>query len=147
MDSAHTPQTHIITNTLVQPIPGVDVFFVISGYLITSILLNKLATGTFSLLDFWTRRWRRLFPALVRSRLPNVTRKVEAARAHQAAVNAGHARTFVHTAPHRLSVSSSTPPGTLVSSLLGLHCRCTRTCSLTEPPKPWLLLLESKSKS
>ncbi len=43
---------------------GVDVFFVISGYLICSIILSKLERGSFSLLQFWKRRCRRLFPAL-----------------------------------------------------------------------------------
>ena len=43
---------------------GVDVFFVISGYLITSIILSELAAGTFSLLHFWERRARRILPAL-----------------------------------------------------------------------------------
>ncbi|MFN0057865.1 MAG: acyltransferase family protein [Planctomycetota bacterium] len=44
---------------------GVDVFFVISGYLITGILLRELDTGTFSLARFWQRRVRRLFPVLM----------------------------------------------------------------------------------
>ena len=43
---------------------GVDVFFVISGYLITSIIVNELNAGTFSLKNFWERRVRRIFPAL-----------------------------------------------------------------------------------
>ena len=43
---------------------GVDVFFVISGYLITSIILNDRAQGTFSLLKFYERRARRILPAL-----------------------------------------------------------------------------------
>ncbi len=43
---------------------GVDVFFVISGYLITSILLNDLAQGRFSILRFYERRARRILPAL-----------------------------------------------------------------------------------
>jgi peptidoglycan/LPS O-acetylase OafA/YrhL len=43
---------------------GVDVFFVISGYLITSILLNDLTSGSFSLLAFYERRARRILPAL-----------------------------------------------------------------------------------
>lgn len=42
---------------------GVDVFFVISGFLITSILLSELSMGAFSLQQFWLRRCRRLFPA------------------------------------------------------------------------------------
>ncbi len=43
---------------------GVDVFFVISGYLITSIILKEQQTGTFSLLRFYERRARRILPAL-----------------------------------------------------------------------------------
>ena len=43
---------------------GVDVFFVISGYLITSIILNELESGTFSLIHFYERRARRILPAL-----------------------------------------------------------------------------------
>jgi len=44
---------------------GVDVFFVISGFLITSLLLKELRQGTFSLLNFWERRIRRILPALI----------------------------------------------------------------------------------
>jgi peptidoglycan/LPS O-acetylase OafA/YrhL len=44
---------------------GVDVFFVISGYLITSLLLEDLKKGRLNLLAFWERRIRRLFPAVV----------------------------------------------------------------------------------
>jgi peptidoglycan/LPS O-acetylase OafA/YrhL len=43
---------------------GVDVFFVISGFLITCLILRDLERGTFSMLDFWERRVRRIFPAL-----------------------------------------------------------------------------------
>ncbi|MGB3472959.1 MAG: acyltransferase family protein [Erythrobacter sp.] len=43
---------------------GVDVFFVISGYLITAIIASQLAQGTFSLPRFWERRVRRIVPAL-----------------------------------------------------------------------------------
>jgi peptidoglycan/LPS O-acetylase OafA/YrhL len=43
---------------------GVDVFFVISGYLIASLMLNDLDAGTFSLAHFWERRIRRIVPAL-----------------------------------------------------------------------------------
>ena len=43
---------------------GVDVFFVVSGFLITSLLLGEVArTGTVSLPNFWARRARRLLPA------------------------------------------------------------------------------------
>ena len=44
---------------------GVDVFFVLSGYLITGILINELDNNTFSLLNFCIRRVRRLVPALL----------------------------------------------------------------------------------
>jgi peptidoglycan/LPS O-acetylase OafA/YrhL len=43
---------------------GVDVFFVISGYLISSIILNELDSSRFSLISFYERRVRRIFPAL-----------------------------------------------------------------------------------
>lgn len=45
---------------------GVDLFFVLSGYLITGILLGEVAaTGSIALKDFWTRRARRLVPAVI----------------------------------------------------------------------------------
>ena len=43
---------------------GVDVFFVISGFLITSLILRDLHRGSFSIVAFWERRARRIFPAL-----------------------------------------------------------------------------------
>jgi len=43
---------------------GVDVFFVISGFLITGIILPKLKTNQFSMAYFYERRVRRIFPAL-----------------------------------------------------------------------------------
>lgn len=43
---------------------GVDIFFVISGFLITSLILKDLAAGTFTLVGFWERRIRRIVPAL-----------------------------------------------------------------------------------
>jgi len=43
---------------------GVDVFFVISGYLITSLILAEVARGNFSLTSFYERRARRILPAL-----------------------------------------------------------------------------------
>lgn len=43
---------------------GVDVFFVISGYLITSIILTEQEAGSFTILNFYERRARRILPAL-----------------------------------------------------------------------------------
>lgn len=43
---------------------GVDVFFVISGYLITSLISEDMQTGRFSIAAFYERRVRRIFPAL-----------------------------------------------------------------------------------
>jgi peptidoglycan/LPS O-acetylase OafA/YrhL len=43
---------------------GVDVFFVISGYLITGIILSDLRSSDFSFIGFYTRRARRILPAL-----------------------------------------------------------------------------------
>src|ERR1700738_3357543 len=44
---------------------GVDIFFVISGFLITGIIARELDLGRFSLLGFYARRIRRIFPALI----------------------------------------------------------------------------------
>ena len=44
---------------------GVDIFFVISGYLISSIIYKGLNDGSFSFADFYVRRIKRIFPALI----------------------------------------------------------------------------------
>jgi peptidoglycan/LPS O-acetylase OafA/YrhL len=44
---------------------GVDMFFVISGFLITGIIINSLNEDRFSLFDFYIRRIRRIFPSLI----------------------------------------------------------------------------------
>ncbi len=43
---------------------GVDVFFVISGFLITGLLLDEFSTGSYSLIEFYKRRFLRIIPAL-----------------------------------------------------------------------------------
>ena len=42
---------------------GVDIFFVISGYLITSIIVKEIEAGKFELKRFWVRRFKRILPA------------------------------------------------------------------------------------
>jgi len=44
---------------------GVDVFFVISGFLITSIIMREFHEGRFTFKGFWSRRVRRIFPAML----------------------------------------------------------------------------------
>ncbi|MCH9297008.1 acyltransferase family protein [Pantoea allii] len=44
---------------------GVDIFFVISGYLISSIIYSEVENGKFSFLNFYSRRIRRIFPSLI----------------------------------------------------------------------------------
>ena len=56
---------HAFPATLPGGFCGVDVFFVISGYLITRILRADLEAGRCDLRDFYARRIRRLFPALL----------------------------------------------------------------------------------
>ena len=54
---------HLWPNRIPGGFVGVDVFFVISGFLITQHLLRDVAKGTFSVVSFWARRIRRLLPA------------------------------------------------------------------------------------
>jgi peptidoglycan/LPS O-acetylase OafA/YrhL len=59
----------IIFHTFPKVLPGgfvgVDIFFVISGYLITQIILSDLSSGNFRAASFYARRIRRIFPALI----------------------------------------------------------------------------------
>lgn len=56
---------HTFPNYLPGGYVGVDIFFVISGYLISGILISELESHSFSLLNFYKRRVRRIFPALL----------------------------------------------------------------------------------
>jgi len=44
---------------------GVDIFFVISGYLIATIIFSEINNGSFSFKNFWLRRVRRILPASI----------------------------------------------------------------------------------
>ena len=44
---------------------GVDVFFVISGYLISGIIFKQAIKEEFSVIDFYSRRVKRIYPALI----------------------------------------------------------------------------------
>jgi len=56
---------HAFPNWMPGGFTGVDVFFVISGFLISRIILEGLNKGTFSFAEFYGRRIRRIFPALI----------------------------------------------------------------------------------
>ena len=56
---------HAYPSSLPGGFVGVDIFFVISGYLISSIIFRGLTLGTFSFFDFYARRVRRIFPAVI----------------------------------------------------------------------------------
>ncbi len=56
---------HAWPKRIVGGFVGVDVFFVISGYLISLIIMSELEQGRFSIVDFYSRRIRRIFPALL----------------------------------------------------------------------------------
>jgi peptidoglycan/LPS O-acetylase OafA/YrhL len=56
---------HAFPNALPGGFCGVDIFFVISGYLISGILFKGLSSGEFSFLEFYKRRVKRIFPSLI----------------------------------------------------------------------------------
>ena len=53
---------HALPGALRDGFTGVDVFFVLSGYLITSVILHDVRGGTFSMREFYLRRIQRLLP-------------------------------------------------------------------------------------
>ena len=56
---------HAFPNQVTGGYIGVSIFFVISGYLISTIILNSLEKGSFNFVEFYIRRIRRIFPALI----------------------------------------------------------------------------------
>jgi peptidoglycan/LPS O-acetylase OafA/YrhL len=57
---------HFWPNRVVSGFAGVDVFFVISGYLITALIVREIeSTGKLNLVNFWMRRIRRILPASI----------------------------------------------------------------------------------
>jgi peptidoglycan/LPS O-acetylase OafA/YrhL len=56
---------HAFPRTIRGGFTGVDLFFVISGFLITGLILEELEHGRFSFMRFYARRFRRIFPALI----------------------------------------------------------------------------------
>lgn len=56
---------HIFPKTIPGGFVGVDIFFVISGYLITNIIIYDLYQDKFSFIDFYTKRIKRIIPSLL----------------------------------------------------------------------------------
>jgi peptidoglycan/LPS O-acetylase OafA/YrhL len=56
---------HAFPDSVTGGFVGVDIFFVISGFLISGIIMGNLERGTFSFAEFYARRVRRIFPALI----------------------------------------------------------------------------------
>ena len=56
---------HTFPNNVKAGFIGVDIFFVISGYLISRIIFEQIELNSFSFFDFYKRRIRRIFPALI----------------------------------------------------------------------------------
>ena len=56
---------HYFPNLLGGGFIGVDVFFIISGYLIAGVVFKGFERGEFSFLTFYAKRTRRIFPALI----------------------------------------------------------------------------------
>lgn len=56
---------HAFPNLMAGGFVGVDVFFVISGYLISKIIFESIKSGMFSFAEFYARRIKRIFPALL----------------------------------------------------------------------------------
>ncbi len=56
---------HAFPNWVKSGFIGVDIFFVISGYLISTVIIGSLERNSFSFVEFYSRRIRRIFPALL----------------------------------------------------------------------------------
>ena len=63
---------HAFPKALAGGFAGVDVFFVISGFLISTIIIENLDRNSFSFADFYARRVRRIAPALILVLVANI---------------------------------------------------------------------------
>ena len=71
---------HAFPNVLSGGFVGVDVFFVISGFLITGLIIRDIDDGRFSVAAFYRRRVRRILPASGPSLAPTPTLTIAGAR-------------------------------------------------------------------
>ena len=62
---------HLNANWLPGGFLGVDIFFVISGFLITGIIIDEIQENRFSFRDFYTRRIKRIYAAFIAVMLPH----------------------------------------------------------------------------
>ncbi len=81
---------HVFPNFIPGGFIGVDVFFVISGYLISTIIMQSALAGRFSYREFYVRRIRRIFPALLAVLLAVLVAGWFIMMADQYAQTAGH---------------------------------------------------------
>ena len=56
---------HVFPEAVRGGFVGVDIFFIISGYLVTAIILHGLESNIFSFASFYARRIKRIFPSLI----------------------------------------------------------------------------------
>jgi len=110
---------HVNNSVVPGGFVGVDIFFVISGYLITHLIWGGLQSGNFSFVDFYAKRIRRIFPALLLVLVSTIAMGWNSLFAHEFMLMGKHvaaSAAFVSNMVYQLE------GGTLISSLLKSRC-------------------------